>query len=70
MRERERVRNCAGFWFVYANVAEYYFTQKDYSQAINYYKLALSKEITTIPDRNKIEKNLKKCLQKTSKSVN
>ena len=58
------------FWLVYANVAEYYFTQKDYSQAINYYKLALSKEITTIPDRNKIEKNLKKCLQKTSKSVN
>ena len=58
------------FWLVYANVAEYYFTQKDYSQAINYYKLALSKEITTIPDRNKIEKNLKKCLQKTSKLVN
>ena len=58
------------FWLVYANVAEYYFTQKDYSQAINYYKLALSKEITTVPDRNKIEKNLKKCLQKTSKSVN
>ena len=58
------------FWLVYANVAEYYFTQKDYSQAINYYKLALSKEITTVPDRNKIEKNLKKCLQKTSKLVN
>lgn len=57
----------AEYWVVYANVADYYFKQKDYLQAINYYKLALSKEITTIPDRNKIEKNLKKCLQKTAK---
>ena len=54
------------YWLVYGNVADYYFKIKYYQQAIIYYKLALTKEITTIPDRQRIQKNLTKCLRKTS----
>ncbi len=52
------------YWKTYATVAEYYFQQKEWHQAANYYKLALTKEITTIPDRNNIQKKLTKCIRK------
>lgn len=61
------IQNNPNFWKVYAQVGDYYFQQKDYQQASNYYKLALTKEITTIPDQNKIEKKLSKCTRKIAK---
>lgn len=54
------------FWKVYDYVGDYYFIQKEYHQAIKYYKLALSKEITTRPDQDKVQKKLSKCFRKTS----
>ena len=61
----EFIQNNPGFWMVYDKVGDYYFQQKDYQQASFYFKLALTKEITTIPDRNKIQKKLAKCSRKT-----
>lgn len=61
------IQNNPNFWKVYAQVGDYYFQQKDYQQASNYYKLALTKEITTVPDQNKIEKKLSKCTRKIAK---
>ncbi|WP_312921417.1 C45 family peptidase [Empedobacter brevis] len=58
------IQNNPDFWKVYALVGDYYFQQKDYQQAVIYYKLALTKEITTTPDRNKTEKKLSKCIRK------
>ena len=59
------IQNNPDFWMVYDKVGDYYFQQKDYQQASFYFKLALTKEITTIPDRNKIQKKLAKCSRKT-----
>ena len=59
------IQNNPDFWMVYDKVGDYYFQQKDYQQASFYFKLALIKEITTIPDRNKIQKKLAKCSRKT-----
>ncbi|HJD85982.1 MAG TPA: C45 family peptidase [Empedobacter falsenii] len=58
------IQNNPNFWKVYAQVGDYFFQQKDYQQASNYYKLALTKEITTIPDRLITEKKLSKCTRK------
>lgn len=58
------IQNNPDFWKVYVLVGDYYFQQKDYQQAVIYYKLALTKEITTTPDRNKTEKKLSKCIRK------
>lgn len=51
------------FWVVYAKVGDYYYQHKQFDEATHYYEVALTKEITTIPDRNKIHKKLKKCSQ-------
>jgi len=59
------IQNNPDFWLVYDKVGDYYFQQKDYQQASFYYKLALTKEVTTVPDRNKIQKKLSKCSRKT-----
>ncbi len=58
------IQNNPDFWLVYDKVGDYYFQQKDYQQASFYYKLALTKEVTTIPERNKIQKKLAKCSRK------
>ncbi len=55
------------YWKTYDLVGDYYFQQKDYLQASKYFKLALTKEITTIPDQNNIEKKLSKCVRKIAK---
>jgi len=49
------------FYLVYSKTGDYYFNQKDYANASQYYEIALKKEITTLKDRKKIEIQLSKC---------
>jgi hypothetical protein len=53
------------FWLVYYQVGKYYFNKKEYSKAKVEFEKALTKEITTVPDRE----NVKKYLQKTLKKI-
>ena len=48
------------FWLVYYQSGKYYFKQKEYLKAKTEFEKALTKEITTIPDRESIQKYLKK----------
>jgi len=48
------------FWLVYYKIGKYYFKQKEYSKAKIEFEKALTKEITTIPDRESIQKYLEK----------
>ncbi|PTT40026.1 acyl-CoA--6-aminopenicillanic acid acyl-transferase [Chryseobacterium sp. HMWF028] len=52
------------FWQVYYQSGKYYFNKKEYSKAKVEFENALTKEITTIPDRKNVEKYLKKTLKK------
>lgn len=52
------------FWFVYYQAGKYYFKQKDYSKAKIEFEKALTKEITTVPDRENVEKYLNKTVKK------
>ncbi|WP_441555791.1 C45 family autoproteolytic acyltransferase/hydolase [Chryseobacterium sp. 2TAF14] len=52
------------FWLVYYQSGKYYFKQKEYSKAKIEFEKALTKEITTIPDKENVEKYLKKTLRK------
>ncbi len=52
------------FWQVYYQSGKYYFSKKEYSKAKIEFEKALTKEITTVPDRKNIEKYLKKTLKK------
>lgn len=52
------------FWLVYYQSGKYYFNKKDYSKAKIKFEKALSKEITTVPDRENVEKYLKKTNKK------
>lgn len=52
------------FWLVYARIGEYYFQKGWYKAAEIEFKKALEKEITTVPDRNRIENYLKKINRK------
>lgn len=52
------------FWLVYYQSGKYYFSKKEYSDAKIEFEKALTKEITTIPDRKNVEKYLKKTLKK------
>ncbi|KQT21998.1 acyl-CoA--6-aminopenicillanic acid acyl-transferase [Chryseobacterium sp. Leaf404] len=52
------------FWVVYYQAGRYYFQQKEYSKAKLEFEKALTKEITTVPDKENIEKYLKKILRK------
>jgi hypothetical protein len=53
------------FWLVYYQAGKYYFNKKEYSKAKVEFEKALTKEITTVPDRE----NVKKYLQKTLKKI-
>lgn len=48
------------FWLVYYHVGKYYFYKKEYSKAKTEFEKALTKEITTLPDRRNVEKYLRK----------
>lgn len=52
------------FWKTYFVVGEYYFNQKDYKNALKNYEIALTKEITTLPDKELILKRIQKCERK------
>ncbi|WP_378104129.1 C45 family autoproteolytic acyltransferase/hydolase [Chryseobacterium sp. sg2396] len=52
------------FWLVYYQAGRYYFSRKEYSKAKPEFEKALSKEITTVPDRENVEKYLKKTEKK------
>ncbi len=52
------------FWLVYYQAGKYYFNRKEYSRAKSEFEKALSKEITTVPDRENVEKYLKKTEKK------
>lgn len=51
-------------WSVYFKIGKYYFNQKSYKEAKNQFLLALTKEVTTLPDRAELEKYLKKSNKK------
>ena len=52
------------FWLGYYLAGKYYYKQKDYSRAKIEFEKALTKEMTTVPDRENVEKYLKKALRK------
>jgi hypothetical protein len=52
------------FWLVYYQAGKYYFKHKAFSKARIEFEQALKKEITTAPDRENVEKYLKKTLKK------
>lgn len=52
------------FWLVYYQSGKYYFSKKEYSKAKIEFEKALTKEITTIPDKENVERYLKKTLRK------
>lgn len=52
------------FWLVYYQSGKYYFNKKEYAKAKVEFEKALTKEITTVPDKKNIEKYLKKTLKK------
>jgi hypothetical protein len=53
------------FWLVYYQVGKYHFNKKEYSKAKVEFEKALTKEITTVPDRE----NVTKYLQRTLKNI-
>ncbi|SFN71399.1 Acyl-coenzyme A:6-aminopenicillanic acid acyl-transferase [Chryseobacterium oleae] len=52
------------FWLVYYQSGQYYYSKKDFAHAKAAFEKALTKEITTVPDRKNVEKYLKKTLKK------
>ncbi|CAD7808123.1 hypothetical protein CHRY9390_01772 [Chryseobacterium aquaeductus] len=52
------------FWWTYYQAGRYYFKFKEYSKAKIEFEKALTKEITTVPDRENVEKYLKKTNKK------
>ncbi|SHE38809.1 C45 family autoproteolytic acyltransferase/hydolase [Chryseobacterium vrystaatense] len=51
-------------WLVYYEAGKYYFSKKEFEKAKIEFEKALTKEITTVPDRQNVEKYLKKTLKK------
>nr|WP_076396332.1 C45 family autoproteolytic acyltransferase/hydolase [Chryseobacterium gambrini] len=52
------------FWLVYYHAGKYYYSQKEYAKAKTEFEKALTKEITTVPDRKNVEKYLIKTVKK------
>ncbi|MDQ0067125.1 C45 family autoproteolytic acyltransferase/hydolase [Chryseobacterium lathyri] len=52
------------YWLVYYQAGRYYFGINEFSKAKVEFEKALTKEITTVPDRQNVEKYLKKTLKK------
>ncbi|MFP7658405.1 C45 family autoproteolytic acyltransferase/hydolase [Chryseobacterium proteolyticum] len=48
------------FWLVYYQAGKYYLSKKDFYKAKAAFEKALTKEITTVPDKRKVEKYLRK----------
>ncbi|MBW8522387.1 C45 family peptidase [Chryseobacterium chendengshani] len=52
------------FWWVYYQTGKYYYKVKEYSKAKSEFEKALTKEITTVPDKQSVEKYLHKTVKK------
>lgn len=52
------------YWLVYYRAGIYYYNKKQYDLARNNFTIALSKEVTTLPAKEQIEKYLKKLKNK------
>ncbi len=52
------------FWKVYALAADYYFKQKEYKKATVFYKQALKCVVTTLPDKQHLQKMIRKSERK------
>lgn len=52
------------FWLTYYQIGKYYFSKKEFLKAKSEFSRALTKEITTVPDKEHIEKYLKKIEKK------
>ncbi|KFF20631.1 acyl-CoA--6-aminopenicillanic acid acyl-transferase [Chryseobacterium sp. JM1] len=52
------------FWLGYYQSGQYYYHKKEFANAKTAFEKALTKEITTVPDRKDVEKYLKKTLKK------
>lgn len=52
------------FWLVYYLAGKYYFSAKNFNAAKEEFEKALTKEITTLPDRKSIEEYLRKTIKK------
>ncbi|MGK6343101.1 C45 family autoproteolytic acyltransferase/hydrolase [Chryseobacterium sp. DT-3] len=52
------------YWLVYYQAGKYYFGINEFLKAKTEFEKALTKEITTVPDRENVEKYLKKTLKK------
>lgn len=52
------------FWLVYYQAGKYYYSKNEFSKAKAEFEEALTKEITTVPDRQNVEKYLRKTLKK------
>lgn len=52
------------FWLVYFQAGKYYYSHKEYAKAKTEFEKALTKEITTVPDRENVEKYLRKTVKK------
>jgi tetratricopeptide (TPR) repeat protein len=52
------------YWLVYYQAGRYYFGINEFSKAKTEFEKALTKEITTVPDRENVEKYLKRTLKK------
>lgn len=48
------------FWKAYALAGEYYFSKKNYKKAVINFKQASRREVTTLPDREYLEKMIRK----------
>lgn len=51
-------------WVVYYKIGKYYQEKKQFQKASDHFETALTKEITTLPDRKEVEKQLKKVKRK------
>jgi tetratricopeptide (TPR) repeat protein len=51
-------------WLVYYQSGKYYFNKKEYTKAKIEFEKALTKEITTVPDKENVTKYLKKTIKK------
>ncbi|MGO3811519.1 C45 family autoproteolytic acyltransferase/hydolase [Mesonia sp.] len=53
------------YWQAYQLVGAYYYEQKKYALALTYFEKALDLEVTTVPDKEKLEKLIKKSKRKS-----
>ncbi len=52
------------YWIVYYKVGLYFYQKKEYALAQRHFQKALTKEITTLPEKQKVEKYIKKIKSK------